>query len=59
MPRLFCIYKIDRSEALRSMGILSDAPQGFASTISFLNALPQGLLAELVSKINHRFAEIF
>lgn len=37
---LFCIDK---------MGVLSDAPQGFASAVSSLHSLPQGLLAELVS----------
>lgn len=31
------------------MGILSDAPQGFSKAIPLINALPQGLLAEMVS----------
>ena len=31
------------------MGIVSDAPQGFSKAIPLINALPQGLLAEMVS----------
>ena len=30
------------------MGILNNAPQGFAEAVSMLNALPQSLLAEMV-----------
>ena len=30
------------------MGILSNTPQGFPEAVSMLNALPQGLLAEMV-----------
>ncbi len=33
------------------MGILSNSPQGFSSAVESLNTLPQGLLAELVSKL--------
>ena len=31
------------------MGFLSNPPLGFADAVSMLNALPQGLLAEMVS----------
>lgn len=34
------------------MGILSNAPQGFASAVSVINSLPQGLLAELVRRVD-------
>ena len=33
---------------LEKMGVLNNAPQGFAEAVSMLNALPQSLLAEIV-----------